>query len=90
MSKTTIKKNRRSVQDQFLEELCRREVLVFVYLLSGVRLCGYIKEFDQFVITLKDGKTQMVYKHSISTIIPQEEKGKADRQEPAPSDGESQ
>jgi host factor-I protein len=36
-----------------------------------VRLKGTIKGFDSFVILLKDASQQLVYKHAVSTIVPE-------------------
>jgi host factor-I protein len=44
---------------------------VIVYLTNGVRLKGTIKGFDSFVILLKDASQQLVYKHAVSTIVPE-------------------
>jgi host factor-I protein len=41
-----------------------------MYLVNGARLTGTIKGFDNFVILLKQENQQLVYKHAISTIIP--------------------
>lgn len=42
-----------------------------VFLLKGVKLQGVITWFDTFSMLLRrDGQTQLVYKHSISTIMP--------------------
>jgi host factor-I protein len=42
-----------------------------VYLLKGVKLQGVITWFDAFSLLLRrERQTQLVYKHSISTIMP--------------------
>jgi host factor-I protein len=43
---------------------------VAIYLVSGIKLQGQIESFDQFVIVLKNTVNQMVYKHAISTVVP--------------------
>ena len=43
---------------------------VSIYLVSGIKLQGYVESFDQFVILLKNTVSQMIYKHAISTIVP--------------------
>ena len=46
---------------------------VTVFLINGVKLQGIITWFDNFSILLKrDSHIQLVYKHSISTIMPSE------------------
>ncbi len=59
------------LQDTFLNQLRKEKVSVVVYLTNGVRLKGVIKGFDNFVILLKETSLQMIYKHAISTIIPE-------------------
>lgn len=42
-----------------------------MYLVNGARISGTIKGFDNFVILMKQENQQLVYKHAISTIIPE-------------------
>lgn len=60
-----------SLQDSFLNQLRKDRVPVIVYLTNGVRLKGTVKGFDNFVIILKDASEQLIYKHAVSTIIPE-------------------
>ena len=60
-----------NLQDNFLNQLRKEKVTVVVYLTNGVRLKGVIKGFDNFVVLLKEANLQMIYKHAISTIIPE-------------------
>ena len=42
-----------------------------VFLVNGVKLQGIITWFDNFSVLLRrDGHTQLVYKHAISTVMP--------------------
>ncbi len=59
-----------SLQDPFLNALRREKVVVYIYLVNGIKLQGQIESFDQFVVLLKNQVSQMVYKHAISTIVP--------------------
>ncbi len=59
------------LQDSFLNQLRRERIPVVVYLTNGVRLKGLIKGFDNFVVVLKESTTQLIYKHAISTILPE-------------------
>ncbi len=59
------------LQDSFLNQLRKEKTTVVVYLTNGVRLKGIIKGFDNFVILLKETSLQMIYKHAVSTIIPE-------------------
>ncbi|BAC24330.1 hfq [Wigglesworthia glossinidia endosymbiont of Glossina brevipalpis] len=59
-----------SLQDPFLNTLRRERIPVSIYLVNGIKLQGYIESFDQFVILLKNSISQMIYKHAISTVVP--------------------
>ena len=59
-----------SLQDPFLNALRRDKVPVSIYLVNGIKLQGQIDSFDQFVVLLRNSVSQMVYKHAISTIVP--------------------
>ncbi len=62
-----------SLQDQFLNASRRAKTPLTVYLMKGVKLQGIITWFDNFSILLRrEGATQLIYKHSISTIQPHE------------------
>jgi len=60
-----------NIQDLYLNFLRKEKVPVVVYLVSGARLKGVIKGFDNFVIILKQNNQQLIYKHAISTISPE-------------------
>jgi host factor-I protein len=60
-----------SLQDLYLNHLRREKIPVIVYLVNGVRLAGTIKGFDNFVILLRQSTQQLIYKHAVSTIIPE-------------------
>ena len=59
-----------SLQDPFLNTLRKEKVQVSVFLVNGIKLQGQVESFDQYVILLKSGVVQLVYKHAISTIVP--------------------
>ena len=54
----------------FLQRLHDKQVPVSIFLVNGIKLHGSIEHVDERVITLKNGVTQMVYKHAISTVVP--------------------
>jgi host factor-I protein len=60
-----------SLQDNYLNQLRKDKIPVVVYLTNGVRLKGVVKAFDNFVILLKEATQQLVYKHAVSTIVPE-------------------
>jgi host factor-I protein len=60
-----------NLQDTFLNHLRKTKVPVTVFLVNGVKLQGIITWFDNFSMLLRrDGVSQLVYKHAISTIMP--------------------
>lgn len=60
-----------NVQDVFLNHIRKEKIPVTVYLMCGVKLQGIITWFDSFSMLLRrDGHSQLVYKHSVSTIMP--------------------
>ncbi len=60
-----------SLQDNFLNQLRKEKMPVVIYLTNGVRLKGVVKAFDNFVILLKESSQQLIYKHAVSTIVPE-------------------
>jgi host factor-I protein len=60
-----------SLQDQFLNTIRKNKIPVTIFLVKGVKLQGIVTWFDPFSMLLRrDGNAQLVYKHSISTIMP--------------------
>ncbi len=63
----------RDVENNFLGKLKENETSVTVFLVNGVKLQGIITWFDEVTILLRrDGHTQLIYKHAVSTIMPGE------------------
>lgn len=58
------------LQDAFLEALRKQNTQVSIFLINGIKLHGMVDCFDDDVVMLKNGMTQMVYKHAISTVVP--------------------
>ena len=60
-----------NVQDVFLNHVRKTKNSVTVFLINGVKLQGIITWFDNFSVLLRrDGHTQLIYKHAISTVMP--------------------
>ena len=60
-----------NIQDTVLNQIRREKQSVVFFLMNGFQLRGIVKSFDSFVVILEtDGKQQMIYKHAISTIVP--------------------
>ncbi|MEM6603855.1 MAG: RNA chaperone Hfq [Pseudomonadota bacterium] len=63
--------DKNNLQDTFLNQVRKTRTPVTVFLMNGVKLQGVVTWFDNFCLLLrKDGLSQMVYKHAISTIMP--------------------
>ena len=63
--------NKQNLQDTFLNHIRKNKVPVTVFLVNGVKLQGVITWFDNFCVLLRrDGQSQLVYKHAISTVMP--------------------
>lgn len=58
-------------QDELLKQLQQAKTPVAIFLKSGIKLQGIIHHFDSLVIILRDQGVQLIYKHSILTIVPQ-------------------
>jgi host factor-I protein len=64
-------KGNQNLQDQFLNYLRKNKTPVTMFLVKGVKLQGIVTWFDNFSILLRrDGQSQLVYKHAVSTIMP--------------------
>jgi len=79
-----------NVQDVFLNYIRKHKTPVTVFLINGVKLQGIVTWFDNFSLLLRrDGHTQLVYKHAVSTIMPGTQiqlfEGKAEETAPAPT-----
>ena len=62
-----------SLQDHFLNSVRRAKLPVTIFLVKGVKLKGVITWFDNFSLLLRrEGASQLVYKHAVSTIMPAE------------------
>jgi host factor-I protein len=60
-----------NLQDVFLNTVRKSRVPVTMFLVNGVKLQGVITWFDNFSVLLRrDGHSQLVYKHAISTVMP--------------------
>jgi len=66
------KKKPTLLQEVFLSAVRRAEEPVTMFLINGVMLQGEIMAFDLFCMLLqRDGLSQLVYKHAISTVQPE-------------------
>ena len=66
----------KSIQNEFLQNLCEQKRFGSIYLLSGIQLKGIFTAFDDQAIFLKshnNSNEQMIYKQAIATIVPLDE-----------------
>ena len=64
---------RENLQDVFLNHVRKQKISLTIFLVNGVKLTGIVTWFDNFCVLLRrDGHSQLVYKHAISTIMPSE------------------
>lgn len=60
-----------NLQDTFLNNVRKNKVPLTIFLVNGVKLQGIVTWFDSFCVLLRrDGHSQLVYKHAISTVMP--------------------
>lgn len=57
-----------NIQDQYLNQSRKERVKVAVQLMSGDKLEGYIKSFDNFSVLMEIQGDILIYKHAISSI----------------------
>lgn len=63
--------SKHNVQDVFLNYLRKHKIATTIFLMNGVKLQGVVTWFDNFSLLLRrDSHAQLVYKHAISTILP--------------------
>jgi len=80
------KKKPSLLQEVFLGAVRKSEEPVTMFLVNGVMLQGEIVAFDLFCMLLRrDGLSQLVYKHAVSTVQPEHPVSfiEADDEEPA-------
>jgi host factor-I protein len=60
-----------NLQDTFLNYVRKNKIPLTIFLVNGVKLQGVVTWFDNFCVLLRrDGHSQLVYKHAISTVMP--------------------
>ena len=69
--KTMAADRAQNLQDTFLNHVRKTKTPLTIFLVNGVKLQGIVTWFDNFCLLLRrDGHSQLVYKHAISTIMP--------------------
>ena len=60
-----------NIQDIFLNHMRKHNVVGTIFLINGFQLKGTVKSFDKFVVILdSSGKQNLIFKHAISTVVP--------------------
>lgn len=78
-----------NLQDIFLNKIRKAKTPVTIFLVNGVKLQGVVTWFDNFCVLLRrDGHSQLVYKHAISTVMPSTPVNLFDEEEEGDADGE--
>jgi len=66
-----VSDKKQNLQDTFLNSVRKSKTPLTIFLVNGVKLQGVVSWFDNFCVLLRrDGQSQLVYKHAISTIMP--------------------
>ncbi|WP_229192510.1 RNA chaperone Hfq [Bacillus cereus] len=58
-----------SLQDQLLQEAMQKNTVITLILVNGFHIKGILKGYDMYAVWMEsDKKSQLVYKHAISTV----------------------
>ncbi|HEU0265729.1 MAG TPA: RNA chaperone Hfq [Geobacterales bacterium] len=57
-----------NIQDQYLNQSRKEHIRVQIQLMSGEKMEGYIKSFDNFSVLMEVKGDLLIYKHAIATI----------------------
>jgi host factor-I protein len=57
-----------NIQDQFLNQSRKERVKISLKLISGEKIEGFIKSFDNFSVLLEVQGDLLIYKHAIATL----------------------
>ncbi len=71
VTEETAKNKNINLQELFLNVARKEKMFITMFLTNGFQIRGVVKGFDTYVVIIEsEGKSQMVYKHAISTVIP--------------------
>lgn len=60
-----------NIQDTFLNQARKERIVLTIFLINGFQFKGIVKSFDNFTVVVDvEGRQRLVYKHAISTIVP--------------------
>lgn len=61
-----------NLQDIFLTQARRERLGLTLFLMNGFQMRGVVTGFDAYtVVLMTENKQQIIYKHAISTIVPE-------------------
>lgn len=64
---------KKNIQEIFLNFVRKNKTPLTMFLVNGIKLQGVVIGFDSFCVMLRrENHVQVVYKHAISTIMPNE------------------
>ena len=64
--------NNNELQEKILTNLRKTRANVTLFLMNGFQIRGQIAGYDSFVVVVQsEGKQNVIYKHAISTIMPE-------------------
>ena len=62
---------KQNIQDIFLNQARKEKMTVTIFLVNGFQFKGIVRCFDNFTVVMDvEGRQRMIYKHAISTIVP--------------------
>lgn len=60
-----------NLQDVFLNQVRKEKIVITIFLISGFQIKGTVKGFDNYTVIMdSNNKQHLIYKHAISTIVP--------------------
>lgn len=60
-------------QKQFIDHLIEAKAATCIFLSNGIKLRGYVLDADDECMVLGGQTTQLVYMHSVATIMPEQQ-----------------
>ena len=64
-------KTQETLENSFLDYVCSNKMPLTIFLMNGVKLQGVVTQLaDNVMVLSRDGHAQLVYKHSIATVMP--------------------
>ena len=57
-----------NIQDQYLNQSRKERIKVVIHMMSGDKLEGHIKSFDNFSVLMEVNGDILIYKHAIASL----------------------